>query len=185
MARRVPKRFRRPVEREIAKSSLWDICCGVAGVLLIIVMVIGGISIVYDHLFFTHLSIYDDDIDTISNVPTNLESIDFPIKYKPNSTIYINAGGSSIIGEDYSFSDSVKTNSEGVAIYRYMLPTYDENINELFISFKAEDDDKVISYSIWYTIATDENLNNTKITLYDSFKAYETDSYQEVNAKLY
>lgn len=140
MAGRVPKRFRRPVEREVQRSGIVDIICGAFGLLFIIAMVFGGVSMVYDHLFLTPLEVYYGNAS--ADVPQDLEYFQIPIKYSPNSTIYATAVD---LHSDRDINDTIITDEKGFAIYTAEI--FDVETDRLY-TFTSEDTHKEESFII-------------------------------------
>lgn len=185
MARRVPKRFRRPVEREIQRSPIFNTFCNIMWVLLGLMLVIGLVGVAFDSLFITHLNVYDDN-NMMDGVPSNLGYVDIPLKYKPNSKILVSADILSF-DDDYDFHTTIVTDSDGKAILRYPLPENMDDNEDITLTFRPsdnEDDFKLFSIFV-YESNSSEVLENARATIHNSDYAYDTDSYKDVNTKLY
>lgn len=186
MGGRVQKRFRRPVEREVQRSPIFNAVCMSVGLVLGLLLIVGAFGVMYDSLFVTHIDVYEDN-DMMEKIPSNLEFIDFPIEYKPNSEIMISASATSVTNNGYKCTDTIKTDSEGKAIYRYKMPNSDEIIGDITIGFEPSDNKEDIKL---IRIFTEDNqysqsINNATVTIYDSNNAYDTNSYQDINTRLY
>lgn len=185
MAGRVPKRFRRPVEREVQRSPIFNSFCNIIGVLIALMLVIGIVGVTFDSLFVTHLNIYDDN-DIMDGVPSNLGYVDIPIKYKPDSKILVSADILSF-NDDYDFHTTIVTDSEGKAIFRYPLPKNMDDNEDITLTFRPidnEDDFKIFTIFVGKSDSS-ESLENARVTIHNSNNAYDTNSYKNVNTKLY
>lgn len=168
MAGRVPKRFRRPVEREIANSSFMDICCAVIGVLILLALIFGGIHGIYDYLFFTPVEVYYGNVS--ADVPQDLEYFQIPIKYKPNSTIYVTGFD---IHSDTNINDTVITDENGLGIYTADIAFVDDEISYTFTSEDThKEQDFLICKSEYNTGCTVNDGSYRDLDHADEIKSY-------------
>lgn len=185
MAGRVPKRFRRPVEREVQRSPIFNTFCNIIWVLLGLMLIIGLVGVAFDSLFITHLNVYDDN-NMMTGVPSNLKYVDIPIKYEPDSKILVSADILSF-DDDYEFHTTIVTDSNGQAIFRYPLPKNMNDNEDITLTFRPldnEDDFKLVSIFVCESNSS-EVLENARVTIYNSDNAHDTNSYKDVNTKLY